>query len=76
MGERDPLNVEVEFLREFYTAWVTLHKIPRDKIHRGQQERAAQELVDAAHQLKFFYKAHEYIDPTRPRLVLVEPANG
>lgn len=47
---------ELDLLREFYVAWVDLHKIPRDKLHRRKQEVAAQKLVDCGHALKFFYK--------------------
>lgn len=63
MSDYDPYVVEMEMLRAFYVAWVTLHKIPRDKVHRRKQELSAQALVDAAHTLRAFYQAHDYRDP-------------
>ena len=71
MAETDPINAELALLREFYTAWVGLHKIPRDKLHRHKQENAAQELVDCGHALRLFYQSHEYRDPLKPRIALV-----
>lgn len=48
---------EIEMLRAFYASWVSLHKIPRDKLHRNKQEAAAQALVDQAHELAEFYQS-------------------
>lgn len=71
MAGVDPFNVELDLLREFYTAWVGLHKIPRDKLHRRKQENAAQKLVDCGHALRQFYQSHEYRDPLKPRIALI-----
>ena len=48
---------ECDMLRAFYIAWVDMHKIPRDPLHRRKMEVAAQLLVDRAHDLKEFYKS-------------------
>ena len=53
--ERDPFDVELEMLRDFYGKWVDFHKIPRDKLHHRKMETAAQSMVDAAHVLHEFY---------------------
>lgn len=49
---------ELAMLRDFYTKWASFHAISRDKYHRGRQERAAQDMVEAAHVLATFYKAN------------------
>jgi hypothetical protein len=67
----DSYNVEMDLLREFYVAWVALHKIPRDKLHRNKQEAAAQTLVDAGHSLRIFYQGNEYRDPLKPRIQVI-----
>jgi len=64
-------NVEMGLLREFYVAWIALHKLPRDKLHRKKQENAAQTLVDAGHALRLYYQHHDYRDPLKPRLEVV-----
>ncbi len=53
--ERDPLNVELEFLQEFYQHWTELHEMPRDSLNRRKKEHIAQEIVDAHHRLQNFY---------------------
>lgn len=67
----DPYQVEMDLLREFYVTWVSLHKIPRDKLHRKKQEAAAQTLVDCGHSLRIFYQGNDYRDPMKPRIRLV-----
>lgn len=54
--ESDPLNVELELLREFHTRWVEFHAIPRDKLHRNQLLAASQNLVEASNAIKAFDK--------------------
>lgn len=48
-------EAELQTLREFYTAWEALHKIPKDKFHRKQAEDAAQALVTQAYILRRMY---------------------
>ena len=55
MSERDPFNVELEMLREFYAIWCQLHSTPRDAQHRKKMEAIAQTLVDQHSMLKNFY---------------------
>lgn len=52
MSERDPLDQELELLREFFDCWVAFHSIQRG--HRAEQEVAAQRMVDAANTVKAF----------------------
>lgn len=60
------MDAELVLLRSFYSAWTTLHSLPRDILHRRQQEGAAQEMVDIHASLKNFYAAH-----AKPKLELV-----
>lgn len=60
------VDAELSMLRTFYGRWTELHSIPRDRLHRRQQEVAAQEMVDAHNALKNFYSQH-----ARPKLALV-----
>ncbi len=48
-------EAELSTLRAFYESWRALHKIPRDSIHRKQQEEAAQKLCDNATLLRRMY---------------------
>lgn len=56
------IDVELDALREFYRAWVRLHSIPRDALHRKKQEAAAQEMVDQHHFLAKLYKPQVYTE--------------
>lgn len=75
MSKYDPIQAELQLLREFYASWVYLHTIPRDHLHRKKQETAAQELVDAGHALRAFYHLHPEQNPLKaqekPRLEVV-----
>lgn len=51
--------VEHQLLRQFFNAWKDMHSIPNDKLHRNKSERAAQNLVDIAHQIELL------IDPVQ-----------
>lgn len=48
------MNAELTLLRDFYSAWVALHTIPRSMGNRRRQEEAAQALVDCAHRVANF----------------------
>lgn len=63
-------DAELTLLRAFYESWVALHIIPRDGMHRRQQEQAAQLLTDNAHALKLFYKGTQAAIE-KPRIALV-----
>lgn len=39
---------EFQVLQQFYEAWEALHKIPKDRFHKKQQEKAALTLVEKA----------------------------
>lgn len=54
MSERDPFDVELDMLREFFDCWEALHAIRKHPVHRRQQEAAAQRLVDCAHTIRAF----------------------
>ena len=43
---------ELHLLRNFYRRWVWLHQIPNDKLHRREQEIAAEQLTAAANAVK------------------------
>ena len=58
----EPLNIELELLREFYRSWVAFHKIPRDALHRRKQENASQLMVDNAHAVAAFYQSYEHAE--------------
>jgi hypothetical protein len=64
--DRDPFDLELELLRDFYACWCQLHSIPRDSLHRKKQELAAQRLVDSAHAVAAFKKEE------KPKLVSVQ----
>lgn len=64
-------DIEMDMLREFYRSWIALHTIPKDKLHRRQQEAAAQLLVDNAHTLKNFYKGSGRQPKAEPKLEVV-----
>ena len=42
------IELELQMLRHFFSAWENLHNVPHDKDHRKKAEAAAQVLVDAA----------------------------
>lgn len=52
------VDVELELLREFYAAWVSLHATPRDNIHRRQLEVKAQLLVDRGHAVAAYRRSY------------------
>jgi len=54
---------ELMLLRYFYESWEALHKIPRDKLHRTQQEEAAQRLVGSAHTIRVFRSGRSGLMP-------------
>ncbi len=54
MSAREPLDLEVYLLRDFFDKWEALHAIKRDKLHRNKQEQAAQSLVEAAYAVRHF----------------------
>ena len=63
-------DAELQLLRDFYTSWVAFHTIPRDGIHRKQQEEAAQVMTNNGHALKLFYKGTRSA-LEKPRIALV-----
>lgn len=48
-------DTELILLRTFYGKWTEFHSIPRDRLHRRQQEVASQEMVEAHNALKLLY---------------------
>lgn len=52
----DIRQMELEMLRQFYTAWVGLHSLPRE--NKDAMEQAAQYLMECAHTVKEFRKGN------------------
>ncbi len=54
MSERDPFNVEMDLLRNFFDKWAALHQIPTNETNMQQKRQAAQDLVGAAWAVRHF----------------------
>lgn len=53
--ERDPFDMELEMLREFFDCWEAFHKHASNKLEpRRYLEQAAQRLTDAANSYRAF----------------------
>lgn len=56
MTDRDPLEMELSLLREFYSRWKQLHMVNRkDPDWKYRSEQAAQLVVDAHHDIQTFH---------------------
>ena len=64
-------DAELTLLRAFYESWVALHTIPRDGMHRRQQEEAAQIMTDNAHAVRRLYQGTQPAVERKPQLAIV-----
>ena len=53
--------VELEMLKEFFDCWEAFHATPKDRLHRHQLERAAQNLLDAANTVRAYRKGEPLV---------------
>jgi hypothetical protein len=56
-GMNEDIQLELELLRDFFDKWSLLHSLPKDNKERLQI--AAQQLVDASHQVHAYRKKPE-----------------
>lgn len=55
-------RAELDMLRAFFSRWEAFHAMPKDKLHRKQQEEAIQELYASAQAIRRLH------DPVRMRI--------
>ncbi len=54
--ERDPLNIKLELLQDFYQQWEKFHQTANSNLPKAQKALAAQNMLDCADSLRAFYK--------------------
>ena len=48
---------ELTLLREFYSRWLTFHKIERTKENRFKQEAAIERVLESHHAIEIFHRS-------------------
>ena len=55
--ERDPIDAELELLRDFFAKWENFHQVAKGK-NRHSTEMAAQRMIDCATAYRQFQRFH------------------
>lgn len=63
MNDTPLINTELEFLRDFFDAWESMHSIMETSASHQKQAMAAQNLVEAANRVRNFRKPVQGLVP-------------